>query len=848
MLTLVAQMLRYRKGSVVATLIGLAVGVAILTACGILLESGLRHEDGSRRYAAADMVVAQREIQYSSREFDGEVITHRVLLPEGNRMPASLVEAVAGLPGVATAVGDHSIPLRVEATPEVPVSGHGWGSAVLAPYTIVSGAEPRADDEIAVDARLVAAAGEAGPRPGERIRLVVQGVAREFRISGVAEATGPAEADGRPSAVFFTDAQAARLSPHPDRVDAIGVIAESGGDRAALAAAIDRLASDTGARTYTGEERVRVEQPEIDEARELAVVVGGSFAGYAAMLIVFVVTGTVGLSVRHRRRELALLRAVAATPGQVRRLVLAEVMLVSAVAAVIGVPAGFLAIRWVHGEMIGRGFVPETFALGGGLLSALAAGVSIAVIAAGSAWIAARRNTRIRPTEALGEAAVEPVRPGRLRLGAGLFFLASGFGLTLVGAAAGGLAAIGAATGMLYTFTLAVALLAPWINRAAARLLTPVLSRVWGSSGYLASANLRANARGMVPVLTALVLAVGFGGSVWFLQDNLERQTLAQSRDGMLADRALVPAAGLPDSALAEVRQVPGVEAASGLRRTTVIVKGFDGGERLPAQGVTTDGLTRTVDLDVREGDLVDLRGDTMAVSALQAASYGWEVGEQVPLWLGDGTPKTLRIVAVYERGLGFGDVTLSTELVAGHTRSNADDMVLVTTAPGADVTRALTDLAARYPGSALVDTADVHADLEASLAVSAWLNKLLVGVLVGYAALAAGNTMVMAALARGRELSSLRLVGVTRRQVKRMVYAEQVGLLGVSLLIGGAIAATTLFSIVAAITGQAVPYVPPAGLAAAVGGTTVLALATTILPIRRLLRIPPVDGIGIRE
>jgi putative ABC transport system permease protein len=141
-----------------------------------------------------------------------------------------------------------------------------------------------------------------------------------------------------------------------------------------------------------------------------------------------------------------------------------------------------------------------------------------------------------------------------------------------------------------------------------------------------------------------------------------------------------------------------------------------------------------------------------------------------------------------------------------------------------------------------------VRAELETSLAVSAWLNKLLVAVLIGYAALAAGNTMVMAALARGRELSVLRLVGVTRRQVRRMVLAEQVGLLGVALLIGGAIAAVTLTSTVAAITGQTVPYLPATGLAAVAGGTIALAMTTTILPIRRLLRTAPVEGIGIRE
>ncbi|MFC5953588.1 FtsX-like permease family protein [Streptomyces pratens] len=105
-----------------------------------------------------------------------------------------------------------------------------------------------------------------------------------------------------------------------------------------------------------------------------------------------------------------------------------------------------------------------------------------------------------------------------------------------------------------------------------------------------------------------------------------------------------------------------------------------------------------------------------------------------------------------------------------------------------------------------------------------------------------------MAALARSRELSLLRLTGVTRGQVKRMVHAEQAGLLGVALAIGGTIAAITLTSVVNALAGQRIPYVPAGGWIGIVGGTVALALTATMLPIGRLLRTPPVQGIGIRE
>ena len=427
--------------------------------------------------------------------------------------------------------------------------------------------------------------------------------------------------------------------------------------------------------------------------------------------------------------------------------------------------------------------------------------------------------------------------------------------LTLVAAGASGAftlggtgatAALAGAVGMLYLFVIAVALLAPRINAHAARLLTPVLPRIWRVSGYLAAANLRANAQGMATVLTALVLSVGFGGSVWFLQNNLERQTVAQSSTGTLAERVLAAPGGLPPGAAREVRELAGVRAATGVRRTQVVVRSFDGIEPVGAQAVDPEGITSTMDLDVREGNLADLRADTVALSATQASASGWHVGDQAELWLGDGTPSTLRVIAVYGRGLGFGDVTLAAETVAGHTAGATDDEILVRAGPDADA--ALAAWSARHPGSAVLDAATRTRLIGADLAFGAWLNRLLIGVMVGYAALAAATTMVLAALARRRELALLRLVGFTRRQVRRMVHAEQVGLLGTAVLIGATIAALTLGAIVNALTGSPIPYVPPLGWVVVLGGATLLALATTVWPVRRLLRVPPIDNIGMKE
>ncbi|MEU8180799.1 FtsX-like permease family protein [Micromonospora sp. NPDC049047] len=823
MTALAARLLRHRSGPATATLLALVVGVLILVAMGTLVESGLRFRAEPRLWAAADVVVADRTLSHTFREFDGDTTTSTVALPEGGTVDAALVDRIRQVPGVTAVTGDDGLVIGSPAA-----VGHGWDTYTFTGRPIAAGAAPRADDQVLVDTRL-------GVAPGDRIDLVVGGVGRSYRVSGTAD-TGSA-------AVFFTDAQAARLSAHPGRVDAIGVRMTPGADLDA----VREIASAAGATAYVGKDRGTVEQSENQAARTLLVEAGSAFGGYVVLLIVFVVAGTIGLSVRHRRRDLALLRAVAATPGQVRRMLIAEAALLALVGSAIGGPAGLLAARWVHGELIERGFVPAGFPLAGGLFAVPAAVGTAVLVAVLAALVASRRVTGIKPIEALGEIAVEPRRSGRVRLIAGVLTLAAaGTSGAFTLGAAGSTGALAGAVGMLYLFVIAVALLAPRINAYAARLLTPLLPRVWRVSGYLAAANLRANAQGMATVLTALVLSVGFGGSVWFLQTNLERQTTTQSSAGTLADRVLVAPGGLPADAAREIRDLAGVRAATGVRRTQVVVRALGGIEPVGAQSVDPAGSTSTMDLDVREGTLADLRAGTVAVSATQASSSGWDVGDKAELWLGDGTPVTLDVVAVYGRGLGFGDVTLAAETVAGHTAGNTVDEVLVRAGPEADA--ALAAWSAGRPGAEVLDAATRTRLISTDLALGAWLNRLLIGVMVGYAALAAATTMVMAALARRRELALLQLVGVTRRQIRAMVQAEQAGLLGTAVLIGTTIAALTLSAIVNGLTGSPIPYVPPLGWVAVLGGTTLLALATTVWPVRRLLSAPPIDDIGVKE
>jgi len=137
---------------------------------------------------------------------------------------------------------------------------------------------------------------------------------------------------------------------------------------------------------------------------------------------------------------------------------------------------------------------------------------------------------------------------------------------------------------------------------------------------------------------------------------------------------------------------------------------------------------------------------------------------------------------------------------------------------------------------------------VNAQVAQNTWTIHVSVIVLLVYVIIAALNTLAMAALDRRRELGILRLAGATRRQLLRMVRVEQSVLLGLALAVGGAIAALTLVPMVKGTTGTATPYIPAGGWLAVIGGTIVLGMAGTLLPILRELRTPPIEAIGLHE
>ncbi len=844
-------MMRQRPASMIATFVALWFAVVMVTTCGAMLESGVRYHGSVQRYAAAPVLVATTSVQVSTGS-GADRNVESMPLAEHGQLAVSLADKIAVAPGVRAAIPDVAVPseIRTGGTPGA-VEIHPWSAAQLTPFTLTAGSAPNAASEVVLDRQL---ASRIGARVGQEVQLALPSGLQTFTVDGIA---APAGAATDVATVFVNDAEAAALSGHPGTVDVIGVLADPGVDADHLATAVRAvLPAEPGnlsgayPRVFVGHDRGSVESPAVDNGREFVIAVSSVFGGMTLLIAVLVIAGTVGLSVTQRHRDIALLRAIAATPRQVRRMVVREAAVLGVLAAATGVWPGLSGANWLRGQFVSRGMAPDTFQAHLSWLPPLIAGSAALLVALAAAWIASLRASRIRPTEALAETAVERGGLGLVRTLLGLIALAGGIILCGVSASASGDSAAGVSVATVFSLVVAVALLSPLLIRAAAATAGRILG-VFGVTGRLATANVMTSARRLATVVSSLVLAVALGGSLWFVQASEAHVAAQQSRAGVLADYVVTPtASGLSPDVTATIRRTGGVTAATGVVHSTMFGPHSDISD-FSAEGVDTQGLSHTLDLGVTSGSMADLHGDTVAVDNLTAGELKLHVGDVFTGWFGDGAPASLRVVAIYTRGLGFAQMTLPHDVLIGHTSAQRDDAVFITTTaadrPGA-AAALRAELTSLAPGSSVLNRDAYQTGLDANLVQNAWTNQIITGVLLVYVVIAAVNALFMAALTRRREFAVLRLAGTTRLQIIRMVRLEQTFLLGLALVLGGAIAAATLIPMVKGITGSAAPYIPLAGWVTVIGGIIVLGGAATIVPVRRVLRTRPVEAIGIRE
>jgi len=819
MLRLAVLTARGRLGTFTGALIALFAAAVLSMAWGMQLESILRTHAPVERYGAATAVVTGQQRAGA----DGDA-----LLGERARVSTALTARLAAVPGVRAAVGDVSVPARLGDRAAV---AHGWSSAALTPYVLSAGRPPARPGEVVTGYPAAL---------GARLSLAATEPAHTVTVVGVARPRHPVS---QQTAIFLTDAEATRLAGHPGRVDAIGVLAGPGFDVSRLRAAA------SGAEVLTGDARAAAEYPDLDRTRTILIPVTAAFAGLAMFIAIFVVASTLGLSIQQREHEIALMRAVAATPGQIRRMIAWEAAIVALVGSAAGIWPGIVLGRALAQSLLHHGIVPPNFTLNYDWLPAAAA-IGGAVITALLAVLAAgRRAARVPPTLALTDAAAEPRLLGPGRVIGGLLALASAIPLFTVSTTTTTPETAAATAEMSAIFlVVAAAFLGPIVTYAVARLLAPALAALSPVGGFLASANLGTAARRFSSASTPLVLTIALTCTLFFSTTTIDHATTQQRHAGLTGQLAITSAGpGLPTAALADTRATPGVRSAVALTSTTLGPSLGTPDDTLPAQ-VLTGGQGGGLNVGVIAGSLTALHGNAIALGRHRADAAHARVGDRVAIMLGDGTRTHATVVAVYTRELAFGDALLAPQLTAGHQTTPLLSTILIRTDQPAAVTGRLQALAQRYPGLHVSDRASLVSATDADNELNHWLGPFFVAMIFAFTSIAVLNTLIMIALRRRRELALLRLVGATTRQVRSMARWEAILIITIGLGTGLAIAATALLPLSHALTGGLRPYAPAGWLAAILGFSALLALVALSVPTRRALRARPIEAIGTRE
>ncbi|MTB89080.1 FtsX-like permease family protein [Aeromicrobium senzhongii] len=560
------------------------------------------------------------------------------------------------------------------------------------------------------------------------------------------------------------------------------------------------LLTATGAWVEAG---IRRSQGAVEPGAGELLALATSFAGTTVLIALFLVASTFGQSLRQRRRQFALLRTIGATPGQVRSMVVAEVLLVTAVAVPVGAVPGLLAAPRLTDLVVSSGIVPAGFELGFSLAAPVAT-VLLLVPAALAAGLLASRQVADGAASAVRQAGVEAPGLGRTRrIVAGVLLIS---GLVVAGVpfvVAGTLAsALGSTSALLLLAAVAVAG-SRLVHTVASRTLSLVGGRA-GAAPTLALLNARGFSRRLTTAVVPLALLVALGGVQTGFAMTATQAAGEQLRDGLSAD-LVIEQSGPEDSAA--VARTPGVDAVATMTRVPVDVK-TDDDEGTPgflawesSSVLALSGDTELVDPVVREGSLDDLTGAaTIAVSrdALIGGLKG--VGDTVDLRMaGDEVRAT--IVAVYDRGLGFGDFIVAPAAIEGLAASPVT--VLSVDGAGSDVTAALErqGLVATSVDDHVQGATEAGADGQR-------LSDVLLLVLLAFSGLVAANTLVMLTAGRAAEFRLLRRTGATRSQLLAMIATESMVVALTAIVIGVACVLPSLVGAAYGLLGTVVPAV----------------------------------------
>jgi putative ABC transport system permease protein len=713
-------------------------------------------------------------------------------------MEASTLERVQSVEGVEEAAGFVSADATLLDRDGEPIISGGPPTLLLSqgperfdPLTYTDGGPPEADDEVVIDK---ATADEFGWAAGDTVTVAAREPQKDYTVAGVAR-LGDSDNLAGSRMVLMTLDEAQRVL-REDGYNDISVAASSGTSPEELKQAI---AAELGGgyAVRTGEEQAEKSAQDLSDALGFIRIALLVFAGVAVLVGGFLIFNTFSVTVAQRSREFALLRTLGASRPQILRSVIAETVAIGLAASVVGILVGLLlapglrALLSAFGLELGSTSTelqPRT------VIVALLVGVIATVV---SGFVPARRATRVQPVEAMREA--ELPTGGHLRrrrVVIALLVEAAGVAALLYGllgdpgTASATASVLGLGT-LLMIFGLA--LLAPTLVRPLSSAIGKPLERPLGLAGRLARENATRQPQRTAVTASALMIGVALVVLVAIFAAGL-RATIDQGIDEQVRAAGIVTHedgfSPLSTGVTERLATVDGVEAVSAIRFQTGRIVGESGNTSVT--GVDTDTVRDVLTLNWDEGSdalLSELSSDRAAISNDFAESHDLAVGDTLRFTTPRGNAASYEVSGIYDSAAGLvGGVIVSNASL--ETAWDAKDVAfaMVAGAPGADpeaIKRAEVAALDDFPTAKPQTIEDFKEEQNEQVGVLVGLVYALLSLSVIVALLGIVNTLALSVHERTRELGMLRAVGMSRRQVRRMVRAESVITAAIGAILG---------------------------------------------------------------
>jgi putative ABC transport system permease protein len=835
-----------RKFRTVLTALAIVLGVSMISGTYILTDT---------------INAAFTKVLDSSYKNADAVISGKVAFENNNSntetTPAfsdSVLTKVKQLPDTAAAAGAVSDQLKL-INRDGKVISTGGGEAIATsvdppaderfnPLKLVSGKWPVGNGQIAIDQRT---SEQKHFALGDSIGVAADDGVQNFEITGVAK-YADSSSIGASTIAIFDVPTAQQLFHKVGQLDEIQVAAKSGVSPEKLVSEIQPLLPEA-AKVKTAEAQTQENIDNINQATGIFQKVLLAFGIIALFVGAFVIANTLSITIAQRVREFATLRTIGGSRRQVLRTVMLEALIVGLTASLLGLFLGLGIAKGLNAVFaaIGLEFPKNSMVLATRtIVVSIVIGVVVTLLASLRPAIKA---TRIPPIAAVREGATLPVsRLSRFGPVVSIVILAVGVLLLVYGIFGNGLAtaarlmALGFGTLILFV---GVSLNAKRAVRPLASAFGWPGSRLGGTAGRLARENAMRNPSRTASTASALMIGLALITFVAILGAGL-RSGFNDAVDKLfVADYALTGSNGFDPftkGADQAVAVTPGVTAVSPIRAGDARI--FDHNVQVTA---VTPNLAKTVRIDWVKGttSVPAELGETGAfVSKDYAKDHDLNLGSPIAVKTPTGKVLDLRLKGIFDPPKGgspFGTVTMSAATFDANYEKPQNLMTMINMKGGVNAENtARLDLSLHSYPDAKIQTAEQFKKTQEK-DINLTLNVLygLLGLSVIISLFGVVNTLVLSVFERTRELGMLRAVGMTRRQVRRMIRQESI----ITALIGGALGIAVGFFL-AILTTQAlndqgvVLAIPWTTLIIFIVATIVAGMLAAILPARRASRL----------